>query len=107
VAGRRGPREEEDGAQEEARQRLDKWLVYARFAKTRSVASELVENGRVRINGVRTTNPARPVVPGDVLTLALPRDTRVVRILGAADRRGSFSVAQGLYEEISPGSGDR
>ena len=105
MAGRRDPRQDEDGTAD-ARQRLDKWLVYARFAKTRSVASDLVENGRVRVNGARVTNPARPVAPGDVLTLALPRDTRVVRVLGAADRRGSFSVAQALYEDVSPGSRD-
>lgn len=105
MAGRRDPRKEEDD-DAGARQRLDKWLVYARFAKTRSVASELVENGRVRVNGTRVTNPARPVVAGDVLTLALPRDTRVVRVLGAADRRGSFSVAQGLYEDVLPGPRD-
>lgn len=102
MAGRRDPPQEDDQAPD-ARQRLDKWLVYARFAKTRSVASELVENGRVRLNGARVTNPARPVAPGDVLTLALPRETRVVRVLGAADRRGSYSVAQGLYEDVSPG----
>ena len=41
------------------RQSLDKWLVYARFAKTRSVASELIENGRIRLNGDRITNPTR------------------------------------------------
>ena len=65
------------------RQRLDKWLVYARFAKTRSVALELVENGRVRLNGDRTTNPTRLVGPGDVLTLALPHATKLVRIVSA------------------------
>ncbi len=101
------PREpREDDAPEEARQRLDKWLVYARFARTRSMASELIEAGRVRVNGTRVTNPARPVSPGDVLTLALAHATRVVRVLGAAERRGSYSVAQGLYEDLSsPGGG--
>ena len=90
---------EPDGGAE--RQRLDKWLVYARFAKTRTVSSELVENGRVRINGARVTNPARALVVGDVLTLALPHATRVVRVLAVADRRGSFPDAQTLYTEVS------
>jgi ribosome-associated heat shock protein Hsp15 len=83
------------------RQRLDKWLVYARFARTRSAASDLVENGRVRVNGARMTNPARAVAAGDVLTLALPHATRVVRILGVAERRGCFSVASALYEDVT------
>jgi ribosome-associated heat shock protein Hsp15 len=82
---------------------VDKWLVYARFARTRTVASELVERGRVRLNGARMTNPARPVGPGDVLTLALPHATRVVRVLGAAERRGSFTDAQALYDDVDPG----
>jgi ribosome-associated heat shock protein Hsp15 len=82
------------------RQRLDKWLVYARFAKTRSVAVELVEDGRVRLNGDRTTNPTRLVGPGDVLTLALPHATKLVRVVSAAERRGSFPDAQLLYEEL-------
>ncbi len=81
-------------------QRLDKWLVYARFAKTRAVAAALVEGGRVRINGARVTNAAKKVEAGDVLTLALPHATRVVRVLGAAERRGSFKDAQTLYDDV-------
>ncbi|MHB2168511.1 RNA-binding S4 domain-containing protein [Alsobacter sp. R-9] len=84
----------------EESQRLDKWLVYARFARTRTLACELVEGGRVRLNGVRTTNPAKIVGPGDVLTLALPHATRVVRVLGAAERRGSYGEAQRLYDDV-------
>lgn len=98
----RGARD--DGSDDDAgneRQRLDKWLVYARFARTRSAASGLVENGRVRVNGTRVTNPARAVAAGDVLTLALPHATRVIRILGVAERRGSFSVASALYEDVT------
>ncbi len=96
----RDARDDGDGPQAD-RQRLDKWLVYARFARTRSAASTLVEGGRVRVNGTRVTNPARAVVPGDVLTMALPHATRVVRILGVAERRGSFSVASELYEDVA------
>jgi ribosome-associated heat shock protein Hsp15 len=103
VAGRRRETRDEtaadDGAEE--RQRLDKWLVYARFAKTRSVATALVEDGRVRVNGKRVTQPTRQVGGGDVLTLALPHATKLVRVLGAAERRGSFSAAQTLYEDLS------
>ncbi|WP_460451974.1 RNA-binding S4 domain-containing protein [Alsobacter sp. SYSU BS001988] len=84
------------------RQRLDKWLVYARFAKTRTVASDLIESGRIRLNGGRITNPARGLAIGDVLTMALPHATRVVRVLAVAERRGSFPDAQALYEDVAP-----
>lgn len=79
------------------RQRLDKWLVYARFVKTRSVALELVSAGRVRINGERAARPDRQIAFGDVLTLALPHATTVVRVAGFAERRGSAPEAQKLY----------
>lgn len=79
------------------RQRLDKWLVYARFVKTRSVALELVEKGRVRINGERANRPDRQIVPGDVLTLGLPHATVVARVENFAERRGSATEAQTLY----------
>ncbi|GGH31479.1 heat-shock protein Hsp15 [Alsobacter metallidurans] len=92
-------REPEGGAAD--RQRLDKWLVYARFAKTRTISSELIENGRVRVNGARVTSPARGLAVGDVLTLALPHAVRVIRVTGVAERRGSFPDAQTLYEDVS------
>ena len=97
MAGRRGA--PDDDAPSE-RQRIDKWLVYARFVKTRAAASLLVEDGRVRLNGVRMTRPDRAVKSGDVLTLALPHATQVVRITGLAERRGAAAVAQALYEDI-------
>lgn len=89
-------------AQSSDRQRLDKWLVYARFVKTRGVALELVEKGRVRINGERSKRPDRLIGPGDVLTLALPHATMVVEIIGLADKRGSAPEAQQLYVIVQP-----
>ena len=84
------------------RQRLDKWLVYARFVKTRSVALELVEKGRVRINGERAGRPDRQISRGDVLTLALPHATCVVQVEGFAERRGSAAEAQALHGLVKP-----
>jgi len=81
-------------------QRLDKWLVVARFARTRSLAQALVGQGHVRLAGKRITNGACKLRPGDVLTLALPHATKVVRIMAGAEKRGSFSAARLLYEEI-------
>jgi ribosome-associated heat shock protein Hsp15 len=81
-------------------QRLDKWLVFARFARTRSLAQTLVEEGHVRLDGKRVTDYARKLRPGDVLTLALPHATKVVRVRACAEKRGSFAVARELYEDI-------
>ncbi len=83
-----------------ARQRIDKWLCYARVVKTRTRAVQLVEEGHVRVNGVRSCAHARVVGAGDVLTIALERQVRVLRILGVGERRGPFSEARLLFEEI-------
>lgn len=80
--------------------RLDKFLVFARFCKTRSVAEALVEKGAVRINRQPTDKPHAKLRPGDVLTLALPQGVKVVEILLLPERRGSATVAQELYREI-------
>ncbi len=93
----------DDGEAQQAPQRLDKWLVVARFARTRSLAQALVEQGRVRLEGKRVTDGARKLRPGDVLTLALPHATKVVRIKAGAEKRGSFAMARLLYEEIGSG----
>lgn len=87
----------------EARQRLDKWLWFARFAKTRTLAAKLVSEGRVRVNGDRTTVPAKAVRVGDVLTIAAPHRTAVLRILAEGERRGPAPEAAGLYETLGEG----
>ncbi len=97
---RRGRGEPDEDDAPKGRQRLDKWLVYARFVKTRTLASETVASGRIRLNGVRVTKADREIGAGDVLTLALPHATLVVRVLETAERRGPSSEARGLYEEI-------
>jgi ribosome-associated heat shock protein Hsp15 len=93
----------QDFEAEDVTQRLDKWLVVARFARTRSLAQALIEEGHVRLEGKRVSDGARKLRPGDVLTLALPHATKVVRIKAAAERRGSFAVARLLYDEIGGG----
>src|SRR5580704_11274589 len=84
-----------------ADQRLDKWLVVARFARTRSLAQALVAQGHVRLGGKRVTDGARKLHAGDVLTLALAHTTKVVRVKAAAEKRGSFAMARELYEVLS------
>ena len=80
------------------RVRLDKWLWAARFAKTRSAATELVLAGHVKVGGERV-KPAREVSPGDTLEIRLGPVRRVVVVTGLADRRRSAKVAATLYEE--------
>lgn len=81
--------------------RLDKFLVFARFCKTRAVAEALVAQGGVRINRQPTEKPHARLRPGDVLTLALPGGVKVVEILLLPARRGSAPVAQTSYREIT------
>ena len=85
----------------QARLRLDKWLWYARVVKTRSLAARLVEAGHVRLNGTRTDTPSKAVKPGDVLTIALERTVRVLRVVELGERRGPATEAQGLFEDLS------
>ncbi len=80
--------------------RLDKWLWQARFFKTRTLATDKVSRGKVRVNAHITKKPSASIGPGDVLTLALGRTVKVVRITGLPDRRGPASEAQTFYDEI-------
>jgi ribosome-associated heat shock protein Hsp15 len=87
----------------EDRQRLDKWLWFARFAKTRTLAAKLVSAGFVRVNGQRSDNPAKAIGVGDVVTLALARATCVVRVEDLGERRGPAVEARRLYTDIGQG----
>jgi ribosome-associated heat shock protein Hsp15 len=83
-------------------QRLDKWLYCARLAKTRTGAARLIEEGKVRVNGVRVLKPSRLVQPGNVVTATPPGRLRVVRVVAAGTRRGPASGARALYEDLTP-----
>jgi ribosome-associated heat shock protein Hsp15 len=89
-------------AEPEARQRVDKWLWFARFFKTRGLASEMIGGGRLRLNSAKTRKPAHPVGPGDVLTFPQGDRIRVIRVLAVAARRGPAAEAQGLYQDLEP-----
>jgi len=85
----------------EGRQRLDKWLWFARFARTRTLAARLVDDGYVRVNGARCDNPAKALGLGDVVTVAAAHATMAVRVADLGSRRGPAEEARGLYEPIS------
>ena len=82
--------------------RIDKWLWQARFFKTRTLAATLVSAGKVRLNGVHLSKPAKTVSPGDVLTFPQADTIRVIKVLGCGDRRGPAPEAQALYDDLTP-----
>ncbi len=84
------------------RQRIDKWLWHARVVRTRSAAAQLAVAGHVRVNGQRIDAASRVVRLGDVVTVALDRHVRVLKVSGFADRRGSAAAAHGLCEDLQP-----
>lgn len=82
------------------RLRIDKWLWAARFYKTRTLASEEIDKGRVQINGV-AVKPAREVKAGDTLQLRIGVISRTVVVRAVSDKRGPAPVAALLFEETS------
>jgi ribosome-associated heat shock protein Hsp15 len=78
--------------------RLDKWLWAARFFKTRSLATQAIEQGRVKLNGERI-KPAREVKPGDRLDVRIGDFDWTLSVRALSMQRGPAPVAQALYEE--------
>ncbi len=83
-----------------ARVRIDKWLWAARFFKTRSLAAEAVNKGRVRIGGA-AVKPAKEVRVGDRVEISLDRVVWLIEVLGVSEVRGPASFAQTLYIETT------
>jgi ribosome-associated heat shock protein Hsp15 len=82
------------------RVRIDKWLWAARFFKTRSLATEAVQGGRVHVGGARV-KPARDVRIGEEIAVTVGDSTTVVVVRALADRRGPATEAARLYEETA------
>ncbi len=82
--------------------RIDKWLWFARFFKSRSLAQSVVEAGEVRLNGMTVVKPAQAIRPGDELIFPTGKRWRRVRVAAVADRRGPAPEAQALYRELDP-----
>jgi ribosome-associated heat shock protein Hsp15 len=86
--------------QQDARVRLDKWLWAARFFKTRALAAEAVEGGKVQVNGDRPKR-ARPLQVGDEIRIRLGPYEHTIAVRALSARRGPASEAAGLYEETA------
>jgi ribosome-associated heat shock protein Hsp15 len=86
--------------------RIDRWLWAARFFKTRSLATEAVQGGRVRLNGERP-KPAKEVGPGDTVEVRIGEMRWTVVVTGVAEKRGSAKLAATLYEETEESVAER
>ena len=84
------------------KQRIDKWLFFARAVKSRALAAKLASGGRVQINERTSDGADNPVRVGDMLTIRLERHVLVWKVLGLGKRRGPALEAQLLYEDLTP-----
>ena len=82
--------------------RLDKWLWYARFCKSRTLATRLCASGRLRVNGAIVKKAHTVLKPGDVLTFAKGPHIRVIRVAALGTRRGPATEARTLYDDLAP-----
>jgi ribosome-associated heat shock protein Hsp15 len=78
--------------------RLDKWLWAARFFKTRALASDAIEGGKIDLNGEKPKR-GKPVRPGDRIRIRLGPYEHLVTVVALSERRGPASVAANLYQE--------
>ena len=83
--------------------RIDRLLCHLRFVRTRSLAAALVGAGHIRRNGLRVVRPSQDVALGDILTIPLGTEVRLVEILALPDRRGPAREAQACYRILAPG----
>lgn len=81
--------------------RLDKWLWFARFCKSRALAQRLIERGQVTLNGAVVEKTAAAVKPGDTLEILIGATRRRIAVKDVTDHRGPAPEARTLYEETA------
>lgn len=86
--------------------RIDKWMWYARFFKSRNQATQIAAKRRIRVDGRVVRRAHHPVKVGDILTFPQARRIRVVRVLALGTRRGPAPEAQTLYEDLLAAEND-
>ena len=87
-------------------QRLDKWLWFARIVKSRTLAAQLVQDGKVRVNRTKVAKPAQTVRADDVLTIVIRGNVQVLKVVAPGARRGPPAEARLLYEVLSRRMGE-
>ncbi|PHQ66167.1 MAG: RNA-binding protein S4 [Sneathiella sp.] len=91
-----------EGQVSSATVRVDKWLWFARFFKSRSIAAKQIQSRKVRVNSVIAGKTSTLVKAEDILTFPQEKDIRVVRIIDIGVRRGPATEARLLYEDLTP-----
>jgi ribosome-associated heat shock protein Hsp15 len=81
--------------------RIDRWLLAARAFKTRSLAAEACDGGKVTVNDA-SAKPHKLVRPGDEVAFTTPAGRRIWKVVDLAERRGPASAARALYEDLTP-----
>jgi ribosome-associated heat shock protein Hsp15 len=83
-------------------QRLDKWLWFARVAKSRTLAATFVAEGKIKVNRIRAEKPSQTVKIGDVITSRVQKTVRILKVAGLGERRCPPAEARLLYEDLTP-----
>ncbi|MEJ8310722.1 RNA-binding S4 domain-containing protein [Agrobacterium larrymoorei] len=87
---------------EAGRQRLDKWLFFARMAKSRSIAQSYIQSGNIKVNGALVRQSSHMVKTGDRLDIAIERMDRILIVKAPGERRGPYEEAKLLYDDQTP-----
>ncbi|MBB3946414.1 ribosome-associated heat shock protein Hsp15 [Rhizobium skierniewicense] len=93
---------EKQQPQDAGRQRLDKWLFFARIIKSRSLAQSYIQSGNVRVNDKPVRQSSHLLKLGDRLELSLERSSRILVVLASGERRGPYEEAKLLYDDQTP-----
>lgn len=91
-----------DSSRADTAQRLDKWLWFARLAKSRTLAATAVAEGKIKVNRVRAEKPSQTVKVGDVVTSRMRKAVQVLKVAALGERRGPATEARLLYEDLTP-----
>ncbi len=92
-----------DDTESPGKVRLDKWLWAARFFKTRALAAEAIDGGRIEVNGERAKR-SKAIQAGDTVRVRRPPFEQVVLVTAVSENRGSATIAAGLYQETDASS---
>ena len=82
--------------------RLDLYLYYIRIFKSRSLATKFISSNRLRISGKVTQKPHKLISAGDVLTMTINDNIKIIKVLDIPSRRGSYLESLSFYQDLTP-----